>query len=94
MILLMLCSTLSFGETGERKISVAGIVIGTGMVAGGAVFSVYNYQRAKVRYKKYEKSAFTENTTRLRSDIRKRNLFCVLGGVLAGMGAIGITVSF
>ena len=95
IFLLVLSITLpAHSAEREKKTSVAGVAIGVGCIAGGSIFSIYNYSRARAQHEVYRKSAFTENTNGLHSEIRRRDLFTVLGAALAGMGLIGVVVSF
>ena len=93
-VLILGLSAATFAESEKKKPSVPGIAIGIGCMAGGAVFSVYNYTRARAEYDRYRKSAFTDNTKGLRREVRRRDLYCVLGAVAAGLGLVTVVVSF
>lgn len=95
LLLVMFCSRqIAAADTGTKKPSVPGIAIGLGCMAGGTVFSVYNYTRGKARYEVYQKSAFTDNTRELHREVKRRDLLCILGAVAAGAGLFTVVVSF
>lgn len=97
-IILFSCITPSFGkDTVEEKKKGKPLIVsilGIGLVAGGSVGSYYNYTKARDHYKVYKKSAFTDNTTDLRKNVRKHDAGCVLSALAAGLGAIFIVVPF
>ena len=93
-LLVVTCVFLSFAGDNAKKPSVPGIAIGIGCMTGGAIFSAYNYVHARSQYKVYRKSAFTDNTKDLHREVRRRDLFCVLGAVAAGIGLVTVVVSF
>lgn len=85
----------SFAEEQKKEEkSHFGLVLGLGMIAAGTIFSVVQYNASKERYEIYRKSAFTDNTTGLRKDVERHDLLCIIGGAVAGVGAIGVVVSF
>ncbi|MBN1760999.1 MAG: hypothetical protein JW863_21910 [Chitinispirillaceae bacterium] len=93
-VLVLGITASTFAESGKKKPSVPGIAVGIGCMTGGALFSVYHYTRAKSIYEKYEKSAFTDNTKELHREVKRRDLFCILGGVAAWAGLFTMVVSF
>jgi hypothetical protein len=97
VIVSLIVSSINPVFAGERKKeekSKVGLVFCLGMVAAGSIFSYYQYTAAKEDYGLYRKSAFTDNTAVLRQDVRRHDLLCIIGGVAAGVGAIGVVVSF
>lgn len=93
-LLLLTCVLSPLADGNDDKPSTPGIAIGIGCITGGAIFSIYNYTRAKAEYERYRKSAFTDNTKELRREVRRRDLFCVLGAVASGLGLVTVVVSF
>ncbi len=95
LLLVIFCTRqAAAGDTDTKKPSVPGIAIGLGCMAGGTLFSVYNYARGKAQYEVYRKSAFTDNTSELHREVKRRDLFCILGAVAAGAGLFTVVVSF
>ena len=95
LLLVIFCGRqAAAGDTGNKKPSVPGIAIGIGCMTGGALFSVYHYTRGKAQYEVYRKSAFTDNTRELHREVKRRELFCILGAVAAGAGLFTVVVSF
>lgn len=76
----------------KKPLSVS--IIGIGMVAGGTAISVLQYTRAKEVHSVYRKSAFTDNTKKLRAEVRRHDTYSVLGAVLASLGAVTLVVDF
>lgn len=85
----------AFGENGKRRsISPVGILVGCGVAAGGFAYANYHFNKAEEKYERYQKSAFTANTTDLQKNVRRHENHYLMGGVLAMLGAITIVVSF
>lgn len=97
-IMLFSCIMPSFGkdndEEKKKEKSLFVSILGIGMVAGGSIGSYYNYTKAREHYEVYKKSAFTDNTTDLRKDVRRNDAGTVLCALTAGLGAIVIVVKF
>lgn len=72
----------------------SGIVSGIIMISSGTIIALTSHYIGKDYYDQYSKSAFTENTERLRKRVRVYNAMQIGGGVLAGTGFIVMMVSF
>jgi len=98
VVMIVVLSAVSFAKECDKekqcKKFLPRTVIGIGMVAGGTALSVLQYTYAKEEYSTYRKSAFTDNTEKLHKDVRWHDTYCVLGVVLASLGAITIVVDF
>ncbi|NLL14650.1 MAG: hypothetical protein GX267_14700 [Fibrobacter sp.] len=81
-------------ENQKQSLGIKGIVSGILLIAAGTVLSVNGYYCGESHYKRYKKSAFTENTDRIRRKIVYSNLKCVGGGVIAGTGLLVTIFSF
>jgi hypothetical protein len=71
-----------------------GIVSGIIMISSGTIIALTSHFVGEDYYDKYKKSAFTENTDRLRKKVTACNALQIGGGVLAGAGFIVMMVSF
>ncbi len=71
-----------------------GIVSGIIMISSGTIIALTSHFVGEDYYDKYKKSAFTENTNRLRKKVTACNALQIGGGVLAGAGFIVMMVSF
>ncbi len=74
--------------------SFFGLVFGISLVALGSGYAFYHYNESEKKYDTYEKSAFSDNTTRLRKNVVRHDQHSLLGGALASIGALGIIISF
>ena len=94
VILGLLSPAMADESTAKHKKSFFGTVVGIGLVAGGSVYSVLEHNRAEALYSRYHRSAFTDNTDRLRNDVKQHDRNSAIGILFAGLGAFAILVNF
>lgn len=71
-----------------------GILSGVMMISGGAALYMAGHFLGSEYYEKYKKSAFTENTDKLRKKVVVCNAMRIGGGVLGGAGLLVLVLSF
>lgn len=82
------------GTTGEYSINRNALITGIVLATGGACISLAGHLIGEAYYDKYKKSAFTENTDKLRNDVQMFNVMRIGGGVIGAAGLILIIFSF
>jgi hypothetical protein len=81
-------------DNDEHQIKPVGIVAGTLLLSGGVGAGIAGQILGKKVYSKYLKSAFTDNTDRLRKRVVRYNVMRVAGGICAGAGTFILIFSF
>lgn len=71
-----------------------GIITGVVMIGCGALLSYAGQELGDDYYDKYQKSAFTENTDKLRRKVNGCNVLRIGGAVVAGTGLFVMVFSF
>ncbi|HEX2960116.1 MAG TPA: hypothetical protein VHO70_25000 [Chitinispirillaceae bacterium] len=78
----------------EHRSKPGGIVAGSLLLSGGIAMGITGQIIGKKTYSKYLRSAFTDNTNRLRKRVMKYNVMRVAGGICAGSGLFILIFSF
>ena len=81
----------SSGNDGKRNFLRIG---GAFLMLAGTGAAVVNTLRAEEEFDRYSRSAFTENTDRYRTNIRRYEVYRGIGVGLAGAGFLTFTISF
>ncbi len=78
----------------EHQMRPGGIVVGSLLLSGGFAAGITGQILGKKAYSKYLRSAFTDNTDRLRKRVTQYNIMRVAGGICAGTGTFILIFSF
>jgi hypothetical protein len=78
----------------EHKCKPGGIVVGSLLLSGGVAVGITGQLLGKKTYSKYNQSAFTENTDKLRERMIKYNAMRIIGSICAGTGFFILIFSF
>jgi hypothetical protein len=96
LLTLLIAGAFYGGYCEERpnKKKLFPVVVGVALTVSGAAYAVYHNRIAQSKYDAYQKSAFTDNTNELRRDVAEHELHTMVGGAVAGVGFLTLTIAF